>query len=50
MSAVGDIVREENIIGRAIQTFGSEHQQLIAIEEMSELQEELCKLYRGIDS
>ena len=40
----------ESVICRAIRAFGSEHQQLIAIEEMSELQKELCKQYRGIGS
>lgn len=50
MRCMGDIVRERNILQRAIDVFGSEHQQLIAIEEMSELQKELCKRYRGMGS
>ena len=38
------------MLEKAIETFGPEHQQLMAIEEMSELQKELCKRYRGFDN
>lgn len=41
---------EPYVLEKAIETFGPEHQQLVAIEEMSELQKELCKRYRGFDN
>lgn len=41
---------EPYVLEKAIETFGPEHQQLMAIEEMSELQKELCKRYRGFDN
>ena len=41
---------EPHVLRKAIETFGAEHQQLVAIEEMSELQKELCKRYRGFDN
>lgn len=45
------VVRDETyVLEKAIETFGAEHQQLVAIEEMSELQKELCKQYRGFDN
>ena len=34
-------------ISAAIQTFGEKNQTVVAIEELSELQKELCKLLRG---
>lgn len=34
-------------IRAAIQTFGEENQTVVAIEELSELQKELCKRLRG---
>ena len=41
---------EPYVLEKAIETFGPEHQQLVAIEEMSELQKELCKRYRGFEN
>lgn len=38
---------ERQILGRAISLYGSEIQTVIAIEELSELQKELCKSLRG---
>ena len=38
---------ERQILGRAISFYGSEIQRVIAIEELSELQKELCKSLRG---
>lgn len=35
---------------KAIDTYGEEMQMVVAIEELSELQKELCKLLRGYDS
>ena len=37
----------EEILPRAIDTFGPETQITVAIEEMSELQKELCKFFRN---
>lgn len=41
---------DQYVLQEAISTYGSEHQQLVAIEEMSELTKELCKQYRGFDN
>ena len=38
---------ERQILGRAISFYGSEMQRVIAIEELSELQKELCKSLRS---
>lgn len=38
---------EKEIFSAAIQTFGEKNQTVVAIEELSELQKELCKLLRG---
>ena len=37
----------KEIISAAIQTFGEKNQTVVAIEELGELQKELCKLLRG---
>jgi hypothetical protein len=37
----------QETICAAIRTFGKENQTFVAIEELSELQKELCKLLRG---
>ena len=37
----------QEIISAAIETFGERNQTVVAIEELSELQKELCKLLRG---
>lgn len=39
--------REREILEEAIETFGAELQIIVAIEELSELQKELCKHLRG---
>ena len=38
---------EKKVICDALRTFGVESQAVVAIEEMSELQKELCKMLRG---
>lgn len=40
-------MNERQIFGRAISFYGSEIQRVIAIEELSELQKELCKSLRS---
>ena len=40
------MMNERQILGRAISFYGSEMQRVIAIEELSELQKELCKSLR----
>lgn len=40
-------MNERQILGRAISFYGSEIQRVIAIEELSELQKELCKSLRS---
>lgn len=40
-------MNERQILGRAVSFYGSEIQRVIAIEELSELQKELCKSLRG---
>lgn len=42
-----DYKKTMDTICAAIQTFGEEHQTFVAIEELSELQKELCKRLRG---
>ena len=37
----------EFLCKRAVETFGADSQTMIAIEEMAELQKELCKHFRG---
>lgn len=36
-----------DVCGMAIDTFGEQSQVIVAVEELSELQKELCKLLRG---
>lgn len=43
----GIAMNERQILGRAISFYGSEIQRVIAIEELSELQKELCKSLRS---
>lgn len=43
----GQHMDEKKIIRDAIQTFGKENQLVVACEEMSELQKEICKQLRG---
>ena len=40
-------MNERQILGRAISFYGSEIQRVVAIEELSELQKELCKSLRS---
>ena len=40
-------MNERQILGRAVSFYGSEIQRVVAIEELSELQKELCKSLRG---
>ena len=40
----------EEVYNKAIETYGKEHQCMVAIEEMAELQKELCKNFRGRDN
>lgn len=40
-------MNEREIIRAALDYYGSENQVVVAIEELSELQKELCKLLRG---
>lgn len=40
---------DEKILEKAIHTFGAQMQMTVAIEELSELQKEICKQLRGVD-
>ena len=40
-------MEKQETICAAIRTFGKQNQTVVAIEELSELQKELCKLLRG---
>ncbi len=40
-------MNERQILGRAVSFYGSEIQRVVAIEELSELQKELCKSLRS---
>lgn len=40
-------MNERQVLGRAVSFYGSEIQRIVAIEELSELQKELCKSLRG---
>lgn len=41
------VVYEEFVFRKAVETFGKEHQMIVAIEELSELQKEITKNLRG---
>ena len=41
------MMNERQILGRAVSFYGSEIQRVVAIEELSELQKELCKSLRS---
>ena len=43
-------MKREQILQKAIDTYGAEAQIRMMMEEMAELQKELCKLYRAKDS
>ncbi len=40
-------MEEKAVICAALETYGIDAQAIVAIEEMSELQKELCKMLRG---
>jgi len=40
-------VKEKEVLEAALSAYGSEIQRVVAIEELSELQKELCKSLRG---
>lgn len=42
------MTEKEKIYADALRIFGKEAQMIVAIEELSECQKELCKLLRGI--
>lgn len=37
-----------NILQDAIDTYGTDNQLMVAVEELSELQKEICKAFRGM--
>lgn len=43
-------VKFADVITRAVKTFGEEMQSIIALEELSELQKEICKRLRGMEN
>lgn len=43
-------LEEFDVMGDAIQTFGERAQEAMLLEEMSELQKEICKHWRGRDN
>ena len=44
------VLDEYAVLGDAISTFGADAQQKMLLEEMSELQKEICKHWRGKDN
>ncbi len=42
--------QEKTVFQDAIRVYGTEAQQMMVLEEMSELQKEICKLWRGEDT
>lgn len=42
--------REKEVLTAAVRIYGPEAQQKMVLEEMSELQKEICKLWRGKDT
>lgn len=36
-----------NVLQNAIDTYGTDNQLMVAVEELSELQKEICKAFRG---
>ena len=44
------VLDEFAVLGDAIQTYGQRAQQAMLLEEMSELQKEICKRWRGRDN
>ena len=44
---MGEYINETEVLQRALDTYGSALQIVVMMEEMSELQKELCKYLRG---
>ena len=44
---MGEYINETEVLQRALDTYGSSMQIVVMMEEMSELQKELCKYLRG---
>ena len=44
---MGKYINEAEVLQRALDTYGSSMQIVVMMEEMSELQKELCKYLRG---
>lgn len=44
------LISHQEILKRAVETYGAQAQTLMVFEEMSELQKELCKHARGKDN
>ncbi len=43
-------MNKQEILRRAIETYGALSQEMVLLEEMSELQKEVCKHWRGQDN
>lgn len=43
-------MRFTDAVRRAVETFGDEKQSIVALEELSELQKEICKRLRGMEN
>lgn len=50
VSEKGREVADSGILQKAIETYGEESQTKMVLEEMSELQKEICKRWRGADN
>ena len=43
-------MNKQEILQQAISTYGAQAQEMMLLEEMSELQKEICKFWRGRDN
>lgn len=43
-------MNKQEILNLAINTYGAQAQEMVLLEEMSELQKEICKYWRGRDN
>ena len=43
-------MNKQEILRRDIETYGAQAQEMMLLEEMSELQKEICKYWRGRDN
>lgn len=43
-------MNKQEILQQAINTYGDQAQEMMLLEEMSELQKEICKFWRGRDN